>query len=82
MSLPTLDDMKVAASDVTEEENGAAVGRTSYPENSVNWSLLMPSKFGWTAAGGIANLSTPYDVRVECILKSFLWKVFCLFHLN
>jgi hypothetical protein len=69
MSSASLDDEKLAALDVMEVENGAAALPTSYPENSMNWSLLMPSKFGWTAVGGIANLSTPHEVRAECLFK-------------
>lgn len=30
----------------------------------VNASLLRPAQFGWTAGGGIADLSTPQEVCV------------------
>jgi hypothetical protein len=37
-----------------------------YEENCINLSLLDPARFGWTAGGGIADLSTPHEVRVQC----------------
>jgi hypothetical protein len=41
-----------------------------YEENLLNLSLLDPSRFGWTAGGGIADLSTPHEV---CSLKDIVW---------
>ena len=34
-----------------------------YEENCINLSLLDPARYGWMALGGIADVSTPYEVR-------------------
>ena len=44
--------------DVDDAEN-----QVVYEENRINLSLLDPSRFGWTALGGIADLLTPHEVR-------------------
>lgn len=33
-----------------------------YVENSINAALLDPPRFGWTAAGGVADLLPPHAV--------------------
>ena len=33
-----------------------------FVENSVNAALLDPARFGWTAAGGVADLLPPHAV--------------------
>jgi hypothetical protein len=40
------------------------VANDIYEENCTNLSLLYPSRYGWTACGGITDLSTPHEVRV------------------
>jgi hypothetical protein len=34
-----------------------------YEENCINLSLLDPARYGWVALGGIADVSTPHEVR-------------------
>ena len=34
-----------------------------YEENCINLSLLDPARYGWMALGGIADVSTPHEVR-------------------
>lgn len=34
-----------------------------YEENCINLSLLDPARYGWMAVGGVADLSTPHEVR-------------------
>ena len=34
-----------------------------YEENCINVSLLDPTRYGWMAMGGVADLSTPHEVR-------------------
>ena len=34
-----------------------------YEENCINLSLLDPTRYGWMARGGIANVTTPHEVR-------------------
>jgi len=36
--------------------------KSFYGESSVNLALLDPPRWGWTAAGGIADLLTPHEV--------------------
>jgi hypothetical protein len=45
-----------------------------YEESQINLSLLDPSRYGWMAIGGIADLSTPHEVcslyasiRIMCV---------------
>ena len=40
---------------------GAAKGDL-FCENSINLALLDPPRFGWTAAGGVADLLPPHEV--------------------
>jgi hypothetical protein len=39
-----------------------------YVENSINSTLLDPPRFGWTAAGGVADLLPPHEVRLFQLL--------------
>jgi hypothetical protein len=38
------------------------------PESMINLTLLDPARWGWTAAGGVADLLPPHEVRA-CFVK-------------
>ena len=40
-----------------------AASDCSNAEIAINWTLLDPPRFGWTAAGGVADLLHPQEVR-------------------
>lgn len=40
-----------------------------YAESIMNLTLLDPPKWGWTAAGGVADLLPPHEVRISCIIQ-------------
>lgn len=48
--------------DADDTLRNAAGCQDSFVENSINLSLLDPSRWGWTAAGGIADVLTPHEV--------------------
>ena len=40
-------------------------GRPRIAESALNLTLVDPDRYGWTAAGGIADLATPHQVRLR-----------------
>jgi len=40
----------------------SATNTDGNPENAINLTLLDPPRFGWTAAGGVADLLHPHEV--------------------
>lgn len=43
-------------------------GVSSSMENLINLALLDPPRFGWTAAGGVADLLPPHEVRLSLLV--------------
>jgi hypothetical protein len=60
-----------ATSSTTLAAHSSAPGRNEdrqaahHSLNSVNLTLLDPARWGWTAAGGVADLLPPHEVRFD-----------------
>jgi hypothetical protein len=56
---------------------GLAQGRPgTLAESMINLTLLDPARWGWTAAGGVADLLSPHEVRT-CLRRCTLAGVSC-----
>lgn len=49
---------------IHDGSGGGALRHMASAETSINLSLLDPARFGWTAAGAVADLLSPHEVRV------------------
>lgn len=50
--------------DGTRQSEGEAT-KTAYMESTINLALLDPPRWGWTVAGGIADVLPPHEVRTS-----------------
>lgn len=77
-SFPTLETKKPLSTDMdgslerdVESAVSSKVGdKDHFVENSMNLSLLDPSKFGWAALGGVGEILPPHQVRILCLSVS------------
>ena len=66
--------MNGATADETKTTAGRSQSQSQQPipdvrtENMVNLTLLDPPRWGWTAAGGVADLLSPHEVRFPFFL--------------